>query len=211
MKIIAFVPIKFNSQRLKNKNFLLLNNKPLCQYIFDTLNQVDLIDDIYVYCSNSKIKEYIPNNIKYLNRDTRLDSNETLGIELYNDFASKIDADIYILAHATSPLIHFNSINKGLHAILNQEYDSSLSVKEIRNFVWFNNNTLNYSLNSIPRTQTIEPIYIETSGFYIYKKEVLTKLNTRIGNNPYFVKVDYKEAIDIDTEDDYKLAISILN
>ena len=44
----------------ENKNFLLLDNKPLCQYIFDTLNKVDRIDEIYVYCSNSKIMNCIP-------------------------------------------------------------------------------------------------------------------------------------------------------
>ena len=62
MKIVAFVPIKFYSQRLENKNFLLLDNKPLCSHIFDTLNKVERIDEIYVYCSNSNIMNCIPMN-----------------------------------------------------------------------------------------------------------------------------------------------------
>ena len=206
MKIVAFVPIKFYSQRLSNKNFLLLDNKPLCKYIFDTLNKVDRIDEIYVYCSNSKIMNCIPNNIKLLTRSSILDSNDTLGIELYQDFCSRVSADIYILAHATSPFISYQSINKGLDSILIDNYDSSLSVKQVNNFVWYQGKPLNYSINHIPRTQTIEPIYLETSGFYIFKQEILTKLHTRIGDKPYLVTVNNKEGIDIDTEEDFVIA-----
>jgi len=206
MKIVAFVPIKFYSQRLENKNFLLLDNKPLCSHIFDTLNKVERIDEIYVYCSNSKIMNCIPNNIKLLTRSSTLDSNNTLGIELYQDFCSRVSADIYILAHATSPFISYQSINKGLDSILIDNYDSSLSVKQVNNFVWYQAKPLNYSINHIPRTQTIEPIYLETSGFYIFKQEVINKLYTRIGDNPYLVIVDNKEGIDIDTEEDFVIA-----
>jgi len=206
MKIVAFVPIKFYSQRLENKNFLLLDNKPKCSHIFDTLNKVERIDEIYVYCSNSKIMNCIPNNIKLLTRSSTLDSNNTLGIELYQDFCSRVSADIYILAHATSPFISYQSINKGLDSILIDNYDSSLSVKQVNNFVWYQAKPLNYSINHIPRTQTIEPIYLETSGFYIFKQEVINKLYTRIGDNPYLVIVDNKEGIDIDTEEDFVIA-----
>lgn len=206
MKIVAFVPIKFYSQRLENKNFLLLDNKPLCGHIFDTLNKVERIDEIYVYCSNSNIMNCIPNNIKLLSRSSTLDSNDTLGIELYQDFCSRVSADIYILAHATSPFISYQSINKGLDSILIDNHDSSLSVTKVNNFVWYQGKPLNYSISNIPRTQTIEPIYLETSGFYIFKQEVINKLYTRIGDNPYLVIVDNKEGIDIDTEEDFVIA-----
>lgn len=208
MKIVAFVPIKFHSERLKNKNFLNIKNKPLCWHIFNVLLEIDIIDDIYVYCSNKDIVNYIPENITYLERSSDLDSNNTLGMEIYKDFCSKIEADIYVLAHATSPFIKSESIINGLNNIINYKYDSSLSVKEIKNFIWFENKPLNYELDNIPRTQTIEPIYQETSAFYIFRKELINK-SRRIGFNPYFVITTGKESIDIDTYDDYQLAKSI--
>ena len=51
MKIIAFVPIKFNSVRLKNKNILPVGNKYLCQYIVDILSKINLIDHL-ICCLN---------------------------------------------------------------------------------------------------------------------------------------------------------------
>ena len=37
MKVSVVVPIKLNNERLPNKTFLRLHNKPLCEHIFDTL------------------------------------------------------------------------------------------------------------------------------------------------------------------------------
>ena len=58
-KIVSFIPIKLNNQRLPGKNLMDLEGKPLCNYLFDTINQVDTIQKKYVYCSDEKIKKNI--------------------------------------------------------------------------------------------------------------------------------------------------------
>ena len=69
MKIVALVPMKLNSERVKNKNIRKFDNgRPLCTYILDTLKNVNNIDEIYVYCSDEKIKKYITAEIIYLKR-----------------------------------------------------------------------------------------------------------------------------------------------
>ena len=47
MKIVSFIPIKLNNQRLPGKNTMLLQGRPTCDYIFDTISKVDLIDEKY--------------------------------------------------------------------------------------------------------------------------------------------------------------------
>ena len=56
------------------------------------------------------------------------------------------------------------------------------------------------------QTQELKPILMENSGIYVYTKEGYSKRGTRIGKNPFIKEVSYKEAIDIDTEDDLALA-----
>jgi CMP-N-acetylneuraminic acid synthetase len=209
MKIIAFVPIKFKSSRLENKNFLKLGKNYLCNYIFETLLTISLIDEVYVFCSNPDIKNYIPKNIKFLQRSQELDQNETIGMDIYQEFISKVDSDIYILAHTTSPFIKKESIELGIDALLNENHDSAFSVKEEKTFCWFQNNPLNYNLNFIPRTQNLESIFLETSAFYILKKEVIEK-KRRIGDNSKMIITKYPEFIDIDTIDDFNLATKII-
>jgi len=55
--------------------------------------------------------------------------------------------------------------------------------------LWKDGKSFNYELNNIPRTQDLPPLMEETSGFYIYKNDVISKLNRRIGEKPFIVEV----------------------
>jgi CMP-N-acetylneuraminic acid synthetase len=213
MKITAFVPIKLNSQRLPNKMLLPFGNKKLCQHIFDILIDVkkEIEIEIYCYCSDERILQYLPNNVIFLKRETCFDSNETKGIDIYKSFINKIDSDIYCLCHATSPFIKKESIIKGLYKIINENYDSAFSASKIQTFCWYKNKPLNYDFENVIRTQEIEPIFWETSAFYIFKKEILEKYNRRIGFVSFMVETDRVESIDIDDKNDYDLAVKIIN
>ena len=211
MKVVAFIPIKLHSERLPHKNILDLGGKPLCYYMAESLLQVNGIDDIYVYCSDESITKYLPSGIKFLKRDPYYDGNLVKGQEIYESFIKQVDADVYVLAHATAPFIKTESFQNALNKVLSGQYDSALSVKKIKTFTWYQGKPLNYDLNDIPRTQDIEPIYYETSAFFIFNKEVFTKMGKRrIGDKPYFQEIDDIEAVDIDYPEDFKFAQAII-
>ena len=92
MKVVAFVPIRLNSKRVVGKNLKMLGDKPLLQYILETLVTVPQIDEVYVYCSDESIIPYLPQKVKFLKRSTSLDSDETLGKEIYISVRSDIKA-----------------------------------------------------------------------------------------------------------------------
>jgi CMP-N-acetylneuraminic acid synthetase len=210
MKFVAFVPLKKNSQRLKNKNFRILGNKPLFLHVVDRLVLLDKIDALYVY-TNADLKDYsLPSKVNVLSRPLYLDEDEALGVDIYREFVNSVESDFYILCHATSPFVELDSINKGIDAILNYSYDSSFSVREFKSFAWYNGRPLNFELNSVPRTQDIQPVYLETSAFYIFSREMLLNHGKRIGDKPFLVKVGRIEGLDIDYEDDFIEAKSYL-
>lgn len=211
MKTVAFVPIRLNSKRVIGKNIKLLGGKPLMCHILDTLVSVKTIDDIYVYCSQEEIIKYIPEGVKFLKRPEYLDRDETLGREIYEEFVRSIDADIYILAHTTSPFMKKETVENALEQVINGEYDSAFSCEKVQTFTWYNNQPLNYELKEIPRTQTIEPVYIETSAFFMFKRDVWKVHKQRIGFNPYFALVDKIEGVDIDWPEDFEFAEKIID
>lgn len=206
MKTVALIPIKLNSQRLPHKNILPLGELPLCWYIPHMLKQVKGIDEVYVYCSDLTVKKYLPEDVKILQRDSKLDEDNVKGAQIYSTFISKIDADVYVLAHTTSPFLKKQTVENALSKVLYEDYDSAFSAKKIQTFAWYQKKPINYLLEDVPRTQDIEPVYIETSGFYIFKKEIFTKHDRRIGFKPFIQEVDSKEAVDIDTQSDYDYA-----
>ncbi len=212
MKIVAVVPMKLNNRRLPQKNTKpFTNGKPLCYYILNTLLKCKKISEVYVYCSNEEIKKFIPDGVKYLNRSESLDQDTTKMNEVLKAFASEVDSDIYVMTHTTAPFISVNSIEKGIDAMLNNNYDSSFAAKKLQDFLWKDGKPFNYELSNIPRTQDLPALFEETSGFYIYKKEIISKLGRRIGDNPYIVEVSEIEAIDIDELEDFKIADAIYN
>lgn len=207
MKIVAVVPIKLNNERLPGKNIKSFENgKPLCYYILETLLKVNLIDEIYVYCSDEKIVEYIPEKVIFKKRSSDLDTNETKMNEILKKFADDVKADIYVLTHATSPFVCAGSFVNGITAITENGYDSAFTVEKMNEFLWSNDKPFNYELDNIPRTQDLEPFFIETSGFYIYKSFVINDLNRRIGNKPKLIEVDKIESCDINNFEDFEVA-----
>ncbi len=212
MRIVAVVPMKLNNRRLPQKNTKpFTNGKPLCHYILSTLLTVEGVDDVYVYCSNPDIQEFLPEGVKYLRRSASLDQDTTKMNEVLRCFASDIAADIYVMTHTTAPFISKKSIEKGLKAVHSGEYDSSFAAKKLQDFLWKDGSPFNYELNNIPRTQDLPLLYEETSGFYIYKNEVITKLNRRIGDKPFIVEVGEIESVDIDEAEDFLIADAIYN
>lgn len=209
MKTVALIPIKLNSQRLPHKNILPIAGHPLCWHICNTLNQIKEINEVYVYCSDPAVREYIPTETRFLQRPMWLDGDSVKGFDIYREFMKTVDADVYVLAHTTSPFIKRSSCQNALNHILSGENDSAFSAERIQTFAWYKGKPINYDLNDVPRTQDMEPIWVETSAFFMFRKEIFSVYNRRIGFNPYIQEVSGIEAVDIDEPKDYELACKL--
>ena len=210
MKTVAFVPIKMNSERLPGKNIkAFTSGKPLLFYILETLSHVGNIDEVYVYCSDESIKAYLPDGVKFVRRDTYYDLSSTPFNEVLYSFAEIVDADVYVLTHATAPFIKSSSIEKGVDKVKDGSHDSALSVLKMQEFIWKDGRPFNYCLDNIPRTQDLEPMYTETCGLYVYTKDLIITHKRRIGNRPYLIEVSKIEACDINEPIDFEIADAI--
>ena len=144
--------------------------------------------------------------MRFLRRSEELDRDTTLGREIYDSFTAEVEADLYVLAHATSPFIRAETVADALRKVVSGEYDSAFSAEKIQTFAWYEGRPLNYSPENIPRTQTIEPVYIETSAFFIFPRALWTGRHRRIGDRPYMAVVDRIEGLDIDYPEDFTMA-----
>lgn len=208
-KVALFIPIKLNNQRLPGKNVMELNGKPLCEYIFDTVNEIDSIQEKYIYCSDEGIKKYIPKGLTFLKRDPYLDGFHVKGLEIIDYFIKDVEADVYVLTHVTQPFTRAESIEKALDKVLYEGYDSAFSCMCMQDYCWYMGKPINYDMQDIVTTQNLEPVYIETGAFFIFRKEVFKKYHQRIGKKPYISVIDQFEAVDIDTIEDFEFAKAV--
>lgn len=205
-KIVAVMPIKMNNERLPGKNTKLLGKKPLLQYQLEMLTKLECVDEIYVFCSNTEIKAFLPEGVQFLKRDEELDLPESNFSEIFTSFMELVDSDIYVYAHATAPYVTCETAKECIEAVCIKEFDSAFCTVKIQDFLWKDNKPLNFMADKLPRSQDIDPIWRETSGVYVFEKKVFCNMHRRIGNNPYLKEVSFRESIDINTAEDFDLA-----
>ena len=206
MKIVSIMPIKLNNERLPNKNIKKLGEKYLITYELESLLKTKLIEDIYVYCSSNTIEEYLPQGIKFLKRPEFLDLPTSNFTQIFESFSNEVDADIYVYAHATAPFITVETMKECINAVVSGKYDSAFCATKIQDYLWQDGQPINFDATNLPRSQDLKPIYRETSGVYVFTKEVFKKYKRRIGIKPFIKEVTFKEAIDINTAEDFELA-----
>lgn len=211
MKIVALVPIKMNNERVPGKNTKSFGNEtPLIQFVLKTLVRCEQIDETYVFCSSEEIINYLIPGVKFLKREKKYDTAQADVNDMFYSFSEKVEADIYVLAHATAPFLRPESIKKGICVVQSGSYDSAITVRKMQEFIWDGEgNPLNYDTLRIPRTQDLKPLYVETTGLYIYTRDIIKCRKSRIGERPYMLEVSKIEATDINDPDDFEIANAI--
>ena len=211
MNIVAVMPIKLKNERCPGKNTRLLGSKPLLQFELDSLKATGLCTSINVYCSDETVVPFLPAGINFIKRSEILDLPTSNFTQIFTAFMNDVDADIYVYAHATAPFITVETMESCINAVLSGEYDSAFCAVKLQDYLWKDGEPLNFDAANLPRTQDLEPIYQETSGVYVFTKEVFQKYHRRIGVKPYIKEVSFKEAVDIDNPEDFELAQIMLN
>jgi CMP-N-acetylneuraminic acid synthetase len=83
----------------------------------------------------------------------------------------------------------------------------------IHGFLWDDNGPINYnrSIEKWPRTQTIKPIHEINSAVFINHSDNYKLYSDRIGIRPYLYNLDKIKGFDIDWNEDFIIAESIVS
>lgn len=209
MRTACFIPIKENSERVPGKNFRVLNGKKLYEYILEHVLEANCFDDVFVDTNSKEISDYaIEHGIKIIERLEHLAQNTANGNDLLVYHRSiKPDYDFYFQLFATAPYLQPKSIVQCANGLIGSDrYDSCFTALKNNSFYWFCNVPVNYRPGILPRSQDMDPVIEETTGMYGISADSLDKYRCRIGRNPYVQLVNKFEAVDINTEEDLKLA-----
>ena len=213
-KVAAFIPIKTNSTRAPGKNFRVLNGKPLYQHIIDHAIEANCFDCIYIDSDSEEILDYADTNyLQLIERDPELAKDTANGNDLlWNHYQRYPEYVLYFQLFATAPFLKPKTIRDCVETLTDwgsffrSELDSICTATHEKGWFWKTSNTPLYRPDILPRSQDAGYLIKETTGLYGVTREALEKYKCRIGANPYFIPVDKVEAMDLDTEEDFKLA-----
>lgn len=205
--IAGLIACRGGSMRVPNKNIKSFGNSSLLEIKIQQLKH--FLTDVYVNSDSDEILEIaekcgaIP-----MKRDSYYATNDISINEVYANVSENVPHDHILYAHVTSPLIELSTIETCITTYneLPLGYDSICTVQELKKFLWYQGNAINYDINKMPRSQDLPDYHIIAFAINILPKNLLLKLKNIVTPNYYPIILNDQESIDIDTQFEFDLA-----
>tara|TARA_B110001450_G_C17532867_1_gene445342 strand:- start:122 stop:820 length:699 start_codon:yes stop_codon:yes gene_type:complete len=226
-KILAIIPARSGSKKIKNKNIIEIKKKPLIYYSIVEAIKSKYIDEICLSTDSVKIqsisKSFGLNSFflrpKILSTDSALTKDVVLhALNKSENFFEK-SFDYIVLLQPTCPLRKAHHVDEAIIKIINNNQNSLISVCDVEGYhpnrmkIIQKNLLYNYTQNKAedmtPR-QKLPKVYIRNGAIYISKVNFLkkNKVLTDTKSVPYIMK--QTDSINIDGPVDLELAKALL-
>lgn len=217
--ITALVPMKGHSERVPGKNTRLVAGKPLLAWLLVSLTKARRIDRVVVDTDDERIaalvSEHAPTAHVLIRPDHLRDAARVSGNDLIAWEMSQVDGDHFGQFHVTSPLLMPATVDRAVGAYFDAvergEADSLFGVTE--HHIWLfraDGTPLNSDTRRLVRSQDLEPLYEDNNALHLFSRASFDRTGSRIGERPRMFEVPKSEAVDIDYEDDLRIAEALL-
>ena len=209
--LVAVVPIRKGSQRVKRKNFRPFADKNLLIHKIEKLKKLDFIDEIIINTDSEKAISIAKKlNVKYFRREDYYASSKCLNSDFWKNVADNTNSEYIMFTNCTSPLIK-QSTYKDVIALYKKflkknKFDSLNTVTEIKEFLFKNNKPINFKLNKTPNSQNLPEIVKLNFAINILKTKHMSSRKSLIGKKPYLYKLSEIEGLDINSEFEFSFA-----
>ncbi len=214
-KLVALLPMKAHSARVKGKNFRPFANKPLFRWILDTLVAMPEIDRIII---NTDARAILAENgltdtnrVMIRDRKPELCGDMVSMNKVLADDIENVESNAYLMTHTTNPLLSAATIRGAIakfdSARIEGTADSLFSVNRFQTrFYRADASPVNHDPQNLIRTQDLEPWYEENSNIYLFTRDSFRASNARIGPKPVLFETPQLESADIDDQTGWNLA-----
>ena len=207
-KVTALVPIRANSQRIKDKGIRPFADSTLLDNKISSLLKTK-VNNIVVSSDCEKILDRARSyGVKIHKREKYYASSECSGSDFFKNLAETVEGDYFLYSPPTSPFVKPETIDKAIEMFfsMNPDKDSLASVFPLKHHMWLDNKPLNYKLENSPNSQDLPDIFKITYGINLISKENMIKYSNVVGRSPKFLILEEIEAVDVDTIMDFWFA-----
>ena len=213
------IPARLGSKRVEKKNLRLINGKPLISYIIETIRQCDCFDEVYLNSEAMLFKQIADKyGISFYNRPAKFSTDQSTNDEFALDFMENVPGDTLIQVLPTSPLVTVDEIEAFTKEMINEHYDTLISVENKQIACVYDNLPINYDKFKInPPSQSMKPVqaYATVLMGWNYKSFETNMDRYGCAYHGGDSKIGYFElrglsTIDIDREEDFELVESIM-
>ncbi len=214
--LVAVVPIRKGSQRVKHKNFRPFADKNLLIHKIEMLKKLDFIDEIIINTDSTKAISIAKRlGVKYFRRDDYFASSKCLNSDFWKNVADNTKSEFIMFTNCTSPLIKLNTykeiISLSKKFFKGKKFDSLNTVTEIREFLFKDNIPINFKLNKTPNSQNLPNIVKLNFAINILRTKQMSSGKSLIGKKPFLFKLNEIEGLDINSEYEFTFAEYLFN
>ena len=217
-KCLCIIPARSGSKRIKNKNIIKLNGKPLIYYTIQFAKKLNFVDEI-IFSSDSRrylnlAKKYKINNLSLRPKKISSDNSRTIDVVKYE--INKIKKyDYILLLQPTTPFRDIKDFKKAYRILINNKCDSVITVNLVNNFHPYRmktfkgnilKNFMNLKKENFKAVKHLPKVFVRSGSMYFFKRENISKYNSILGKKTYGIEVKGKNTINIDEKEDLILA-----
>ena len=209
--LIALIPARIGSQRLKFKNIRLFKGKPLLYWTIKTAIESKVFSKIYVSTDSNIIKKEalkFKKKISFLYRPKKLSGSKTKTSTLIKFLIKKNSLnkkyDNFFLLQPTSPLRTKKHIRDTWKIFNKYKLTNLFTVSEKKNKFQVNRkNSLIFKNKKKINKKKIKPLY-QNGSIYIRNLNDFIKDPQFVTKNSCLYTMDERVSLDVDTEKDLK-------
>lgn len=211
-KVVAVVPMRHSSERVKGKNYRSFGGRPLFHRIIGTLLECSTVSEVVIDTDSMVIFEdaarFFP-DVRLRERPVDLREGITPMNDVLAGFVRDWPGEHFLQTHCTNPLLRSQTVDKAVRTYFEElsNHDSLFSVTRTYSRFWDGNGKpVNHDPSVLLRSQDMAPFFEENSNLYIFSRSVMERHGNRIGTSPFLFEIDARESVDIDEEVDFLLA-----
>jgi len=215
---IAFVPVRCGSKSIPFKNIKLFCGKPLVYWSLLALENSENVDVVYLATDCTEIKQVV-NSFDFSkvivydrnpNNATDTATTESVMLEFINSKKFS-DEDLFLLVQATSPLMQTKDVDGSINQFQIKNCDSLLTCVRTKRFFWNDKNIpINYDYKNRPRRQDFEGLLMENGALYMSTVGEIKDCQNRLSGNISVYEMDECTAVELDEDDDWVIAESLM-
>lgn len=216
-KVIAIIPARYGSKRLKNKNLKIFCGKPLFMWAVLSAKKSQFIDKVLVTSDSTKIlNQSRKAKVDFCKlRNKKLSSNKATSWDVVRDSLKFLYTkghcfDYFVMLQPTSPLRSHIHIDNCLKKIKSQDTGIVSITKSPKPIEWMAHlNKKKNFLSFAPRLKNNNKkknTYLINGAIYVFKVDEILKTNFMFKKSVKLFFMDQKSSVDIDYPDEFKIA-----
>jgi N-acylneuraminate cytidylyltransferase len=210
-EVVALIPVREGSSRIKDKNFLPFGGYPtLVHNKIQQLKNSGCFKHIYVSSDSERVKRIARAcGAEFLYREPLFCTSTPRWDEVVVHILKTVPGEPHVLwAMVTSPLFARYAQAVKLYQAHLGTHDSLITVKEIREYlVDEEGRPLFYSFGAWhPYSNELKPLYAINDAVFIAAKSDQLRWRYWIGRRPYLFQCDATESIDVNFPQDLEMA-----